>query len=646
MSDEEPAAGSPGSARLVRAVALVLVVAALAAAARGLVRHNNWYLASDQFAFLTFAGDLQHGRVFHDPTTFRWLAASGVRPEESADALYQTYIWREGALYSRYPPGFPMLLALVGLAGGETAQHWLNPALYLVLLAFLAWMSWALVRDADRPLAAGAAAAVPWLLLLLPTSLHLWGLTVARDLPAHLLALGAVVAAVAGRPWLVGLALGAACAVRPDAALYGASIAMVYLVVRPRLRELRSAALGFLVGAAPLFAYNALTQGNPFSFTQGSEFRRLLSSVHPGRAAMVVAFVHVPVFSGGGFRLSFLARTLPEHIAYIGHAFGLFSLVAAIGVVWAIVRRPVMAAALVPYPLAAMLFFSFWGHSDPRYLAGVFLCEMPLVALGAALICRSLADPGRSALGRALGAAVVWAVVLLSAHLWPREAGDPMVALELALAGSTTAAVLLGVVDDRTQARGALGALVPAVVLAGLGGFRIATSSAAGEAFQKPQIERAREAIESLVPPGSLIITRETLGRPAENITHYTHAESHYPQELLAIRSGTGGALVKYTLAGRRVFFLIAADDRETLRPLDPLAVVHRVARREGLALQDWFIDPRRAPAGAVLYEAELNDEWKKALRAGNLTLEGTFEPLWPPPSLRGRSSASSTPRP
>ena len=41
--------------RIVRFGALALGLVALLVAARGLERHNTWYLASDQYAFLTFA---------------------------------------------------------------------------------------------------------------------------------------------------------------------------------------------------------------------------------------------------------------------------------------------------------------------------------------------------------------------------------------------------------------------------------------------------------------------------------------------------------------------------------------------------------------------------------------------------------------
>src|SRR5262252_3330061 len=104
--------------RLGRAAAIALLLLAAFAAARGLERHNTWYLASDQFAFLTFAADLRSGTIFHDASFYEHL----VPPSQAArsfDALFQTYFFHGGKLYSRYPPGFPALLAVAGMLGGE-----------------------------------------------------------------------------------------------------------------------------------------------------------------------------------------------------------------------------------------------------------------------------------------------------------------------------------------------------------------------------------------------------------------------------------------------------------------------------------------------------------------------------------------------
>ena len=92
---------------------------------------GTWRATSSRFS--TFADDLRRGSVFHDPGTLATLAA-GVPRGTTADAYYQTYLWRDGRLWSRYPPGFPLLLAGAGALAGERAMHLLNPLLYLVLV--------------------------------------------------------------------------------------------------------------------------------------------------------------------------------------------------------------------------------------------------------------------------------------------------------------------------------------------------------------------------------------------------------------------------------------------------------------------------------------------------------------------------------
>lgn len=325
-------------ARAARALAVALVLLAAAVAAYGLERRNTWYLASDQFAFLTFAHDLAHGRVLHPTEGLERLAPPAAGAPR--DALYQTYFWTGDRLYSRYPPGFPALLAVAEMVGGESGEHALNPILFLALVFVLAGLCWATLRAHDRSLAAGASVAAVWLLLLLPTELHLWGITIARDLPSHLLALGSLLAAVAGLPGLAGLLLGLACTIRPDALLYGASLAAIFVARRAPLRAPLRAGLAFLIGCAPLLLYNLATRGHLLSFTQSSEFDRLLSG-WSGSRAVVLAQIHVVTAnspflmpSGGGFRLSHLATTLPGSLAILGHAFSWSVVLALVAAVW------------------------------------------------------------------------------------------------------------------------------------------------------------------------------------------------------------------------------------------------------------------------------------------------------------------------
>jgi len=583
-------------------LSIALCVLALLAAARGLVRHNTWYLASDQFAFLTFADDLLRGRVFHDPATTALLAGPRAREGVSLDAYYQTYIWRDGALYSRYPPGFPALLALAKLLGGETAQHWLNPVLYLVLLALVARLGWKLAWSSPATRLAAAVASI-WALLVIPIEVHYWGITVARDLPAHLLALSALLAALGGHAGRAGLGLGLAASIRPDAALWAVSIGPALRSAPDRGSTLRGL-LGFALGTLPLFAYNTITQGHPFSFTQGSEFRWLfVSGGHMAQASLLGA---VSLVSGGAFRLANFPATFPAHVRYLATGFGAF-LVLALGTLGVgIARRRPIAPALGPYAFIAFLFYSCWGHGDPRYLVGVSLCLIILAAVGAAELAAFVADAGVPWQRRALlvGAAVV---ATLAFDAWvPRDPARGLTALERAV---TAAIVLAGALPLLPVGRRLAGwaPIVPALAFASFGMARLLGAQGGYDSFQAEQIARARAAVESLVPAGSIVLTSPALGRPAENITHYTHADAHYVGELKLLFSSADLALARCGLNGRRLFLLLGAAEPLPFKFPRQWWSASEVARRTGDALRDWFVDPRRVPEGAVLYEATMS---------------------------------------
>jgi hypothetical protein len=545
---------------------LALALLALVVTARGLERRTTWYLASDQYAFLTFADDLRHGTVFHDATIMRRLSPT-VRPNVAVDALFQTYIYRDGLLYSRYPPGFPMLLAAAGAIGGEDAQHLLNPVLYLVLLA-------ALGLGVAQLAGAGAGVTVMWAMLVVPVEVHYWGITVARDLPAHFLALVAVWAAWRGWTTAAAFALGVAATIRPDAVLWGLAVGAVARGVS--LAAVVRGGIAFFVGLAPLLAYNTITQGHPLAFTQGTEFRNLLATPQPP--------VVLDLVSGGAFRLSHLRETLPVHLRYLWNAFGLL-LVPALGALgWATWRRSAVAGAFGPYALVAFVFYSCWGHGDGRYLVGVVLCLLALSAIGVADLCRWIAAAGAR---RGIAAVLVVALVVLVASR--RESGERVHPLELAVASAALVSLI---------APPALAAIAPAAAFAAVGVARVVRGSGARDPFQAPQVERARTTIEALVPSGSLVLTTPGLGRPGENISHYTHADAAYLGETTAMRSSPARAARTVLLTGDNVFLL--------LRTIDPLPFsgdIREVARRDGSTLYDWFGDPVRAPLGAVLYE-------------------------------------------
>lgn len=599
---------------MVRWCALVVGVIALVIAARGVERRNTWYLASDQFAFLTFAADLAQGRVMHDPAILK-LVAPRANPERTHDALVQTYFWRGDALFSRYPPGFPALLAAVGLLGGETAQHALNPVLYLLMLGLVGWLTWVLVAPRDRVLAAGASAAAVWLALVLPTDVHLWGITVARDLPAHILGLLAILAAVARRHVLSGLALGLACTIRPDASLYGVSLAAILWVDGVRLRALLLGLGAFSIGVLPLLAYNTLTGGHPLAFTQAGEFRKLMSSLLTPAAAYAQDAL---AESGGAFRLANLRTTLPASLALLGRSFGGTALLVALGAVWALRVRRSMAAALLPYPLLAVPFYSCWSHADPRYLTGAVLCLIPLAATAVTLVCRWLADAERARGWRwvALVLALAFVVVL-------RSGATGVGAVERALAAALAAAVLAGSLPRAWAVLRPAAALLPAVALLVLAVLRVRDGSGARDPFQAADVARARATLGALVPPDGVVITSEALGRPAENIAHYLGVPTFYVSELPLLHIDARRAALILAMNGRRAFFLLGANETESIASLRTVAGLDLVARRRGGDVLDWFVDPRRGGAGVVLYELTLSPEQRELLRSFQQHIEG-----------------------
>src|SRR5262249_13311837 len=140
-------------------------------------RKITWYLAVDQYGYLAFAHDLAQGRIFH-----HWapLDALGPRLAKSVDVLSQTYIWDQGRLYCRYAPGFPLLLAGWLRLFGDDGAHYLNPTVFLALLT----LALAFQRRAFH--SRWRATVGVALIVLFPSLLHLWALTLTRDLATHL----------------------------------------------------------------------------------------------------------------------------------------------------------------------------------------------------------------------------------------------------------------------------------------------------------------------------------------------------------------------------------------------------------------------------------------------------------------------------
>jgi hypothetical protein len=582
-----PAASPWRLVRRLRPVAwAALTVVFLLLTAMALEHRITWYLAVDQFGYLRFAHDLLAGRVQHDWPPARALA-SHLPPQ--TDVLVQTYIWDEGRLYSRYAPGFPIVLAAwIGLFGDDAA-HLLNPAIFLAILATLMVMQWKLCRSLWR------GTIVATLVVLCPTLVYLWALTPTRDLSAHLAAfLG--LAILTGRGALgtrgllaAGLALGFAGSVRPDAVLYLVPASILALGRWWRLggwpllrRWALTGALGVAIGLAPSLAFYWFATGNPFVPTQGVELRRLFLPADAGAAPPEPPGVKIgyppgwrggtiePV-QGGGLRLSNLPTTLPGNLAKIQQGYGPVLLaLAAWGVVVGLYLRPAFTAAFVAYLLVAIPFFSCWTRPDHRYLIGVWLIVPMLVAEGAMgtldLVVR-LARLRAETLARAVA---VVAAALLTAVYFTSGLGEqaPLLDVSRWTTGVLVMALLVAAALPRHRVSMVAGPLL-ALTLVVINSTRAMASLETRASFQRPQAKRAASVFRQAVEPNAVVITTEDVGRPMENIEYYAGVHSLYLTDLERWRLSVEQASTLLIIRHFKPYLLIPKQDAEAAQ-LDP----------------------------------------------------------------------------
>jgi hypothetical protein len=569
-----------------------IVGALLVLTAIVLVHRVTWYLSVDQFGYLTFATDLGHGRVFHS-----WAPAAAladVLPIRT-DVLAQTYIADHGRIYCRYAPGFPLLLAGWMAAFGPAAAHDLNPVLFVSLLAVVIAFERRLSRSPWRAVFAA------FLIAMLPTMLHLWGLTLTRDMAAHLSAFAGLFlllprrgAALSGaRAACAGVLLGYAVSIRPDQVLYLLPALVLWSGHWRRSRApaslLRGALVGGIVGMLPLLIYNGLATGNPLRLTQAMELGGYgeVSDppvLPPSDATEAPRVQHPsPVWrggtlvqvNGGGFALRNLPGTFAGHLAFLVDAYGpTFLGLAGLGAALAFVQRPLLFFIAVPYVLSALLFYSCWTRPDSRYLIGVHLFLILLIAEGAfgpfALIRRVARGPrGARLLAAGFGVAACLAVAAARDHLPVRESALRLLSSLVPALLATGAAA--AIVWPRRRVVGAVGMTV-GLAVSGVGLSRAVAGLDRRAPFQQAEMEAARANVRALVEPGAVVITMEELGRPAENIEYYSGvANALYLTDLTRWRLSPIEAVTRFRGAGKPVYLLFAAETRETLAVLGAL---------------------------------------------------------------------------
>ncbi len=577
-----PARAVPATLRATRVLPAALCVLALAAVAVETPRHVSWYLAVDQFGYLSFARDLAAGRPFHD-----WPPIDGLRAllTMPMDVLVQTYIVDGARIYSRYSPGYPLLLAGAMTLFGTHGAIYLNVAVLMGLVAVLYLLGRRLLGE---PMAAAAAVG---LILVCPTLVPMWARSPLRDLPAHLAALGGLAlviaaadAGTASRRWLLGgVALGYAMTIRPDAFLYLPSAALAAVVVwrrrgTPLARLARPAGAlvaGLVLGLSPLLAYNAAIGGNPFLAAQSVEARDFFDGAPtPDREATYRGTSSEPV-SGGGLRLGNLPSSLPANVGVLRAAYGdVLLAVAAVGAIAAVRAGTLLGVVAVSYAVLGLLFFSCWVHADARYLVGVLLCVALLIAAGARTLCDAVERRARrrTAAVVALLLAVLAVVVLVSGTTWLAW-GNPAAPARLVAGAAVLAALVWSAtpaVRRRALAPAVLGTVAVLLVALLLGRALVWHGEPA--LFREGEMLRARRTLQGLVAPGSVVITAEDVGRPVENIEFWSDGvHAVYLTDL--IRWQTSIADVVAALRTReRTTYLLLPPQREVDELLQGLA--------------------------------------------------------------------------
>ena len=604
--------GSPGSSRtaLSRWLALGLLGILLFTHWKWFQGKVTWYLAVDQHGYFAFARDLLRGRLFH-PWSPAALLGDKLWPRN--DVLAQTYIFDQGHIYSRYAPGFPILLAVWIALFGESNIHVLNPILFCLAMGMLALI----VRRTTGSWWRGLAAAA--LIAICPSQIHWWGATLTRDVATHLVAWTGLClllprgsSPLGGTRSLLGaFAVGFAASMRPDAVLYLVPAALLLLRRRRKFgdrvdsRVWLRLGLAWALGILPLVAYDLAATGSPLPpqaielkpfFEQTSHLigEWLVPSAWAARGWH--GGIWDPV-QGGAWDPANLGRVLPLQFQALRLAYGpvLLGLIAWGAIVSCVVHRDLFLLA-VPYSVASLFFFSCWVRPDARYLVGFHLfCAALLVegVLGTLDLLRRLAGSGNLALARFLG--VSFAILQLGGTLLASRLGPPLgVATWICAGVGAIAAVAATSWPQRRIARFAAPAL-------GLALFALAMKTDYGSmgrnaGVQEPEILRAKATVEAKVPPDAVIITTEDVGRPQENLEIYADRRAIYTTDLQRWQQMRPvEAAFRLLRNGQRVFLLLPTNQPETQGVLDDLPsenvlVVELLETIPPERAKDWFV--------------------------------------------------------
>jgi hypothetical protein len=627
---------------------VVATVALFVFTTLGILRKITWYLAVDQYGYLTFAHDLMHGRIFHEWPPLRALAA---RLPSPVDVLSQTYIYSDGRAHCRYSPGFPLILAGWLRLFGDDGAHYLNPTVFILLLLVALAFQTAVFRSRWRA-TAGVA-----LVVLCPTFVHYWALTLVRDLPTHLAALtGLTLLLPAGargldarRTAAAGLALGYAGSIRPDAVLYLAPAVLMAAArwwgERPGGRRvlLRAAGgmLAVVVGLGPFLVYNHLATGSALRPTQGMEIEHFFTTSSASAASPAPAAPAGPALArvgfppgawhggtgapiqGGGLRLANLPRVLPLNITLLRDAYGDLLLGVAIwGAVLALLQRRLLFLGPVTYSVLALLFFSCWSKPDNRYLSGVYIFLPMLIvegAVGTLDLVRRLAAGRSESVARGVAVACCALMVGGALLIRPEEARGALPVLLVIVPGVAAAAALVAAVRP-ALAIAPVAAPVLALALATFSCVRTAQGLETRATFQRPQMVRARATFAQTVKPPAVVITTEDVGRPGENIDYYSRvAHALYLTDLKRWRLTVAEAAELLAQRGMQPYLLIPSIQPGHDRMLDELRRPFQVELAADIPAPkaiDYFVAAAFYPRGIhmELYRLRYRGAWWQLL--------------------------------
>jgi hypothetical protein len=565
---------------LVAAIVLVMI-------ARALEARITWYLAVDQFGYLQFAHDLLQGKILHDWEPARLL---GRALPAKTDILSQTYLWDQGRMYCRYAPGFPLLLATwIGLFG-DGAAALLNPTLYIWLMIVLIACEWRLSGSLWRGLV------VVVLVVLCPSMMYWWSLTLTRDLSSHVFGFMGLylLLPIPGRPLsvrralLAALPIGFAASIRNDAIIYVVPAAGLALLrwygERPDGRRVATlvgaATAGLVLGLLPTLAYNTAITGNPLKPTQGMEIQNFLPTTPPallrdgkiGYPSGMWKGGTMQQVQGSSLQIRNFRTTAPFEYGTVLIA------LAALGVVVALVNRPALFLMTVPYIVTAFFLYSCWSKPDRRYIIGIFTMMPFLIAegvCGTVELLQTLARRGNEAPARIGG--IVLALVALAIAVAPialpaptQDASFLSKGVLPILSWLLPIALALGAIAVVLQPRFATTeVLAPALalVLAGIAVQRADVTRTQRAPFQGPQARLARETLRKTLEPRSVVVTSEDIGRPAENIEYYGGVPALYVTDLTRWRLSLSRVSLTFIASGLRPYLLVdrGVPERATL---------------------------------------------------------------------------------